>query len=186
LSRADGTIVWCNNAFEEFIGYTVAEFHSGKVGWKQLTPIKEELLADEEMVGLLQSKQRTEYTMYKSYLPNGKAPTRCRVNVYAWPNDQGNVDDFVVVVWPLINGQLLAFEHTITSVDKLRSEIGSVLKMISDREKDPRCATGRTMVDPVSAWCENRSGIVARCRSRRQGCRTGDQAAEGAWLASEP
>lgn len=147
LSRADGSIVWCNNAFEEFIGYTVAEFHAGKVGWKQLTPIKEELLADEEMVSLLQSGQRTEYTIYKSYLPNGKSPTRCKLTVYAWPSANGQVEEFVVVVWPLINGQLMAFEHTVSSVEKLRQEIGGILKTISDRDRESDIIQGARLAE---------------------------------------
>lgn len=136
-SRADGQITWCNRAFEDFIGYTVAEFVTGKVDWKTLTPITDELNTDEDMVALLQSGQRSEYTIYKSYQPNGKPPTRCKLNVYAWPNSEGIVEEFIVIVWPLVNGQLLAFEHTMNCISKLRTDIDDLL-IIAREEKAVR------------------------------------------------
>lgn len=130
ISVNDGRIIWCNRSFEEFIGYTLAEFSNGSVKWTDITPDPIELQNDKDMFECVLSGERQDYTMVKSYRPNGRPAVRVKIHVERWPTEGEHVELFLVTVMPLLNGQLLAYETTIREVSELKTETLNLKKEV--------------------------------------------------------
>jgi hypothetical protein len=82
------------------------------------------------MVECVLSGERDDYTMVKSYRPNGRPAVRVKIHVEKWPSDSGSIELFLVTVMPLMNGQLLAYEATIREVSELKAETLSLKREV--------------------------------------------------------
>lgn len=103
VSKADGTILYANEAFESFLGYSVAELL--RVSWKELTVSDADLEADLAMVRSVQEGTRMEYEQQKSYRHKRGHPKECFIHVLRYPLLGPEIDCFLVTVRPLDGNQ---------------------------------------------------------------------------------
>lgn len=131
-SLHDGRILWCNEAFEEFIGYSQYELtigHNGKgISWPQITLQDGSFEADTMMVEELVAGRRQSYTVRKQYIPKNEKPTWVELNVTRWPFE-GDIACFLVEVTPLKNG-------TAAAAQIASEQMSQVLHKLEDFKKE--------------------------------------------------
>ncbi len=131
-SEAQGKILWCNEAFEEFIGYSQYELTLGQSGngmtWMQLSTNDGNLVADQRMTEELVAGRRERYSVKKQYLPKNERPAWVEIHVMRWPFT-GNIQCFLVIVEPLKNGSQASAQiasetmsRVITKLDEIKAE----------------------------------------------------------------
>ena len=103
-SKADGSILWANEAAERLLGYSLAELvttaESPGLSWEDLTMDRADLRADQLMVKSLIHGDRHDYTLQKSYRSKRGDPLPSVIHVLRWP-PLGDVDCFLVTLTPL-------------------------------------------------------------------------------------
>lgn len=131
ISKADGSILWANTEFQRLIGYSYSELVDSSFSWIKLTPNAEDLKHDQEMLQSILNGDRNSYSITKMYRPSGKVDIRVRIHVHRWPL-VGSVEFFLVTVIPLINGQLLAYEQSISIVERLAERMEKLEASMGD------------------------------------------------------
>ncbi len=110
-SMPDGSILWCNVAFEEFLEYSIVELvgDNGKT-WSDLTSSSEDAAADLILVAQLEAAARREYTFQKSYRTKAGVDRKCIIHVMRYP-ESGEFNCCLVSVIPLdVSGDMLLQE----------------------------------------------------------------------------
>ena len=113
----DGEILWCNEAFENFSGYTAPEL-VGKKTWIELTNQDEDLEYDLELVESVRVGVRTDYQLQKTYVTKQGYHRQCIIDVIRYPI-QGELECFLVVASPLD----LGVEFAVTQIGEIRTLI---------------------------------------------------------------
>lgn len=127
ISKTDGSIVWANEAFCEWSGYTLAELRV--IGWRKLSIDEESLQADIEQAKSLEVYS-LRYTVQKRYIPKNGAPVWGGLSVLRYPA-LGDME-FALCTWePLRNGTAAAFTASFQHIDKMTSELKELNKNIS-------------------------------------------------------
>lgn len=105
ISKADGSILWCNPEFEDLVGYSLAEFHRGTMDWRKLTTNQLELETDEEMVRQVLNGDRRDYTLIKSYQSKTRGLVRVQLCAQRWPPATDTADEVLFLCEALpLNG----------------------------------------------------------------------------------
>lgn len=141
----DGTILWCNDAFETLVGWTSVEM-VGKLSWKDLTQDSDELAADIELAKETVAGRRTDYQLQKPYATKNGPPQRVVIDVVRYPQ-VGEFECFLVSVFPVDRG----VEFAMGQLTEIRAML---LEMMAQR---PTGLTFEKLVDfhkdrPVIAW----------------------------------
>lgn len=114
-SLADGTVLWANEAFHDFIGYSSYELYGrdnpSPVRWTDFSVPDQSLAADMAMAESAQRGEIERYDVIKYYRPRSKAPVLCKLCVQRWPKAGEQVDAFLVTVLPLENGAHAAMQE---------------------------------------------------------------------------
>lgn len=113
----DGTILWTNEAFERFLGYTSAEL-AGEKTWVELTRQDDDLEFDQQMVADVVAGHQTDYQLRKHYQQKSGQYRECVIDVMRYPL-QGEFEFFLVAVVPVDVGVELAI-----------SQLGQIRKLI--------------------------------------------------------
>lgn len=134
-----GNILWANQAFEEFIGYTLWELTSGSSGkgiaGEKLTVSGESLDADKEMNRQCISGERYKYTIKTQYIPKNDKPVWVELNVIRYPV-VNELQCFIVIVSPLKNGTQTAFNLCMDRVKEFSEELRKVKQGVEEMEKE--------------------------------------------------
>jgi hypothetical protein len=135
-SKPDGTILWANEEFCEWSGYTLQELKS--IGWKKISVTDENLEADVRAASEL-SIYRLSYSVQKQYIPKNDKPQWGTLHVIRFPVS-GPIS-FCVCIWqPLKNGSQAAFNMAMTELGKITSQLESckieVSKLTSVSEEE--------------------------------------------------
>lgn len=108
FSDVDGNILWANDAFLGWIGYTMSEFtrQNSPVTWKQITVPDASLDADIEMAEKTSNGNQDSYVIRKFYIPKNQSPQFVELFVRRFPSTGGKAEFelFVCEVSPLFNG----------------------------------------------------------------------------------
>lgn len=96
----NGTLLWCNEAFEEFVGYTVSELRGMEDCWQRLTIDQGDATYDSEMAEMVESRERYDYRFRKKYISKDGVPRPCEIHVLRHP-EAGSFEYFLVSVLPL-------------------------------------------------------------------------------------
>jgi PAS domain S-box-containing protein len=121
VSNLDGAILWANNEFCDWSGYTVTELQT--MGWKKLSVQDESLEADFIEANKLDEYQLS-YTIQKRYVPKNSQPAWGTLSVLRYPAI-GPIE-YCICIWiPLKNGTQAAFNMAMTELGKLTLQIES-------------------------------------------------------------
>ena len=99
ISTEYGEILWANEAFCEFIGYTMYEFRRDKDGikWHDITLHDESLEADIAQAQAAINGDIKSYKVRKWYIPKNSAPIFVELYVRRYPPNRENKAEFLVV-----------------------------------------------------------------------------------------
>lgn len=112
-----GEILWCNEAFENLLGWTNVEL-VGRLTWKDLTSDQEELSYDLALVQETVDGTRTDYQLQKEYRTKNGSPKRVVIDVLRYPTS-GEFDCFLVAVCPVDHG----VQFALNQLNEIRSLI---------------------------------------------------------------
>lgn len=107
FSDHEGRILWANESFLSWIGYTLSEFTRADkpITWKQITVPDASLDADIDMIGRAYRGEFDSYVIRKFYIPKNQSPQFVELFVRRFPpTGQGACELFVAEVMPLFNG----------------------------------------------------------------------------------
>lgn len=126
-SLADGTVLWANEAFQDFIGYSAYELYGrdnpNRVKWTDFSVPDASLEADVAMANASSLGDIERYDVIKYYRPRSKAPVLCKLCVQRWPR-QGELEAFLVTVLPLENGAHAAMQEMMSRTDQFLQALG--------------------------------------------------------------
>jgi PAS domain-containing protein len=121
-SKADGTILWANEAFCNYIQYTLYELQN--IGWKNISQHGSDLEADTKQLSRL-TPTSNQYSVQKRYIPKNGKPELGTLHVVAFFKE--DKIDYCLTVWePLKNGTAAAFELAITSTNNMSKAINEL------------------------------------------------------------
>jgi PAS domain-containing protein len=107
FSDHEGKILWANEAFLSWIGYSYSEFTrpDKPVTWKQISVPDASLDADIDMANRTYHGEMDSYVIRKFYIPKNQSPQFVELFVRRFPpTKDGSCELFVVEVLPLFNG----------------------------------------------------------------------------------
>lgn len=84
-SSSDGSVFWCNKAFEEFLGYTISELRDIENCWVKLTVDQHEANHDKQMAESLVKGERFEYSYQKKYVTKTGQTKYTTIHVLRYP-----------------------------------------------------------------------------------------------------
>ena len=136
ISTVDGKILWANDEFLQWIGYTLGELR--KLTWIQISVPDENLDAD-----LLALKNldawNPRYSVKKQYIPKNEKPSWGTLTVMRFPSD-GEIKICGCTWEPLKNGTAAAFTLAMEKCDLLKKELQlvnvNVSSLTSQSEED--------------------------------------------------
>ena len=161
FSTAEGEILWANEAFLQWIGYTLEEFtrKNNPVTWQDISVRDESLEADMISSRKLQEGKLAHYLIRKFYVPKHGSPQFVELFVRRYPpNMAENMAISVVEVNVLYNGhaRMAQAYETMAAEMKLTLDVLSASNQgILDR-MDNQLATG---LNGVVAWLAKRPAI---------------------------
>ncbi len=145
-TTADGSVLWCNGAFESFIGYTIPEFIREKnpITWHDLTVDRGDLAADLQLAQSVQEGHRVEYMLTKQYRAKDGEAKDVIIHVLRNPL-AGDFECFFVTVHPLDAGNRFAYGEILNGIGSLKSilteeKAGEVTKFLDWSERHPKRA----------------------------------------------
>lgn len=128
FSTADGKMLWGNDSFLEWIGYTQSELQVRT--WMDISVHDSSLLADIEAASRLDGYHVT-YSVKKQYVPKNSRPKWGTLYVMRYP--PGGEQKCCICVWePITDDNADSFELTKQAVEKMQNEFAIVRKVIED------------------------------------------------------
>lgn len=122
VSKPDGSILWANDSFCNYIQYTLYELQ--RIGWKNISQHGSDLDADTNQLNSL-TPNNNQYSVQKRYIPKNGKPELGTLNVIAFFKD--DKIDYCLTVWePLKNGTAAAFELAITTTNNMSKAINEL------------------------------------------------------------
>lgn len=122
VSKPDGTIIWANESFCNYIQYTLYELQ--RIGWKNISQHGLDLEADTNQLDSL-TPSSNQYSVQKKYIPKNGKPELGTLTVLAFFKD--SKIDYCLTVWePLKNGTAAAFDLAITSTNNMSKAINEL------------------------------------------------------------
>lgn len=145
----DGTIFWCNGAFENLIDYTSAEIHSEThpITWTALTVDGSDLVNDQAMAEAVKAGHRLDYQLMKQYRTKGGNVTDVLVHAMRYPLT-GDYKCCLVSIYPIRHGTEFALQELrelrvqmLTVVEHVtKPEESEMLKFLEWSDKNPKKA----------------------------------------------
>lgn len=129
-SKADGSILWCNDACEELLGYPSVQLQS--ISWKEITVDAKDLKTDQELVQQLINGERSGYVIQKRYRHRDGSPINVKIHVMKWPEGE-MTDFFLVTVFPLdsldyvIAEEISQLHKLLIQINEKRTGMASVI-----------------------------------------------------------
>lgn len=112
----DGEFLWCNEAFEDLLGWSSVEL-IGRMSWKDITASSEDLTYDEELVAEAVAGDRIDYQLQKQYRTKSGTSKSVVIDVLRYPQS-GEFECFLVAMCPLDHGVQFALVQ-LTDIRKL-------------------------------------------------------------------
>ena len=132
----DGKILWANDEFLQWIGYTLGEIR--KLTWMQISTNDENLEADLLAIKTLDA-WNPRYSVKKQYIPKNEKAAWGTLTVMRFPSD-GEVKLCGCTWEPLKNGTAAAFTLAMERCEAMRKELqlvnAQVLSLTSQSEED--------------------------------------------------
>lgn len=94
ITKADGSFLWVNPAFEDLVNYSSYELIEKGITWKEITD-DDYLDEDQALVQDCVEGKRISYILYKTYKPKNDLPIPVQIHVLRWPL-KGEVEYFFV------------------------------------------------------------------------------------------
>lgn len=110
-SQPNGTINWCNAAFENLLGYPLPELAG--MSWTDITVSGSDVKTDIQLAKETERGDREEYQFQKEYLRKDKSTVSVRIHVLRYP-EQGEFESFLVTVIPLDGYDKIQLEMLMT------------------------------------------------------------------------
>lgn len=136
VSTADEKILYANNAFLEWIGYTLAELQS--IGWRKISVDDESLDADLKALREMNDGYNEVYRVQKQYLPKNGKPEWGVLTVMRYPA-VGEIKCYLCTWEPLRNGTQAAFTLAMeklgimtTAIEGIKNEVKTLTTMDED------------------------------------------------------
>jgi len=123
VSTDDFRILYANDSFCEWIGYTLKELQS--IGWKRISVDDDSLQADIQAVANLSDGYQTTYTVQKQYIPKNGKPEWGSLSVMRYPAT-GDLVCFLCTFEPLKNGTQTAFTMAMDRIGDMTTQIGGL------------------------------------------------------------
>lgn len=143
VSGANGEIYYCNQSFEELLGYTLIELTD--LGWEKITST--DLTLDQKLVGEIAHGDRVEYTLRKQYLSKNGTPIPVIIHVMRYPRD-GEIEFYLVSVIPIERG----YEYAIQEIQEMQNTILALTEAICNKPGD---------FDRLWNWCKENKIVAA-------------------------
>jgi PAS domain S-box-containing protein len=146
VSRADGSILYSNEACEKLLGYTTVELE--QKDWRELTVDPADLRSDLAMVEAVMSGERVEYEQQKSYRHKLGHPIDCFIHVHRYPLHGDSVDFFLVSIRPATHaGQQEIMNNLLTMRSAMLEQLEAFGSLI-----EAMLATKKTAFEQVMDW----------------------------------
>jgi PAS domain S-box-containing protein len=123
VSTADFRILYANDSFCEWIGYTLKELQS--IGWKRISVDDESLQADIKAVNDIVDGYQSTYRVQKQYIPKNGKPEWGLLSVMRYPAT-GDLVCFLCTFEPLKNGTQTAFNMAMERIGDMTTQIGGL------------------------------------------------------------
>ena len=125
----DGSVLWANAAFRNFIGYNAYELYGkdnpNRVSWVEFSLNDSALRGDIAMARDLAEGSIDRYSTVKTYKPNGGVSKLCRIEVVRYPV-QGELNACLVTVYPFEDGSDAALRETMTRFGDVLGSLGAI------------------------------------------------------------
>lgn len=135
-----GSILWCNSAFEDLLGWTSVELIDKK-SWIDLTDNPDDLEADLTLSAEVVSGLRTAYQLHKPFRTKEGQPVRVVIDVIRFPQ-RGEFECFLVSAIPTDRGVHFALGQ-LTEIHSL------MLEMIKQSDS---CSTNECRPDRIDSF----------------------------------
>ncbi len=137
-SLQDGSVLWANESFRQFIGYNSYDLYgddnSSKVLWTEFSVADKGLEADVAMINELIEGRVSHYDTVKYYRPRSKAPVLCKISVVRYPSI-GDMRACLVTVTPIEDGAHMAMQEMMSRTEEFVTALHS-LQEAYQREND--------------------------------------------------
>lgn len=128
-SGVDGSIYWCNPAFEHLVDYSLNELtrKERSITWHDLTVSRDDLDADISLAKDTAAGIRSEYQLTKQYRRKNGTPIDVMIHVMRFPL-AGEMKTLLVSVYPLEHGTQFA----LMELQHVRQELLRITTMLSN------------------------------------------------------
>ena len=126
-TRLDGEVLWCNEAFEQTVGYTISEFLAGAcpVKWTDITVDHGDLAHDRLMADAVVAGERSDYQIAKQYRAKTGRLVDVIIHVMRYPL-HGEFECFLVSVYPVKQDS----QHTLEELREMRAMLFDLLERV--------------------------------------------------------
>lgn len=124
-------MLWGNNSFLEWIGYTQSELQQRT--WMDISVNDSSLSADLEAAGRIQDGYLVTYKVKKQYVPKNSRPRWGTLYVLRWPPT--GEEKCCICVWePMQDDNADSYELTRVSVQKMETELAELKRLLEQAE----------------------------------------------------
>jgi len=161
ISQADGRVLWANEAFCRWIGYSIFEFtrDHDPILWTQFTYKDDSLEADLELAQRAHRGEIAKYHIKKFYVPKGGSKIFVELFARRFPPDKSHPCQFFIIeVRPMIDGTAALVQAYEELLRANKNELNAVTAAIELNAKQMELLK-KTQNDSVLSWPEIKASI---------------------------
>ncbi len=131
FSTFDGRMLWANDSFLSWIGYTQSEIQSRT--WMEISVKDQNLEADLEAARRLADGYQQTYIVQKQYIPKNSRPKWGTLFVMRYP-PMGDISMAICVWEPMVLDTEIAFQFAKEGVAKMETELAELRRLLEQAE----------------------------------------------------